>query len=166
MVGGKAEDCTNASGSTTSEALHLNLLIRAEILDNLMDMFAEDGTTDQILIRNNLLARFVIQENVFSDLFRQFRKTRERILANVRWDKMKKSAAGQSVPEGKERGGESVNQNQASADARPGNVCVMNRQELAVIQTVAYNFKRFIRYKAKMLARTGNKNKKKGSQFI
>jgi hypothetical protein len=106
-----------------------------------MDMFSEDGTTDQILIRSDLLQRFVTQEKVYADLYQQFRRRRRR--------NNRQRAKGGITQTGKGEQSEIIDQNQAS-DAS-NELPVMNRQEMAVVQTVAYNFKRFIRYKEQML---------------
>ena len=95
--------------------LHERLLIFAEILDTIMDIFSEDVITDQTVVKIQLLPRISQLDKTFCHLVKQLQCQRKEKKGNIK------------------------------------------KQDFAVIQTVAENVKRFIRYKTKMLGKTSKK---------
>lgn len=105
-----------------------NLRIRCELIDNLIDMFSSDGEIDSIIRSNNLLERFSVQEKILSEQVASFNSAK-RQLNQMKFKNCKK-----------------LNEKFES-------LCpfAMSQSDEAVVQTVLINFKRFIRYKARML---------------
>ena len=85
---------------------HLKLLVTAEVLDTIIDIFAEDLTTDEVIIKMKLLPRLSNLDKTFCSMVKKLQSEKKAIL---------------------------------------------KKKDAAVIQTVAQNVKRFIRYKTKKL---------------